>query len=89
MTIDAARAGLRIREVTLPLSHRATGRNLRGFAHRGRQQPPLTHLGAAGLVDEFGDDRSSRDRLCPAEPDKELSLTSRIIFPQPEECHGT
>jgi Glycosyl transferase family 2 len=37
MTIDAAHAGLRIREVTLPLSHRATGRDLRGFAHRGRQ----------------------------------------------------
>jgi glycosyltransferase involved in cell wall biosynthesis len=37
MTIDAARAGHRIAEVELPLSHRATGRTLRGFAHRGRQ----------------------------------------------------
>jgi hypothetical protein len=37
MTIDAARAGLELREIELPLRHRATGRNLRGFAHRGRQ----------------------------------------------------
>jgi hypothetical protein len=37
MTIDAARAGLRVREVDLPLRHRATGRDLRGFAHRARQ----------------------------------------------------
>jgi hypothetical protein len=37
MTIDAARAGLRIREVALPLRHRYTGRDLRGFVHRGRQ----------------------------------------------------
>jgi hypothetical protein len=37
MTIDAVRAGLRVRELELPLRHRATGRDLRGFAHRGRQ----------------------------------------------------
>jgi hypothetical protein len=37
MTIDAARAGLRVREVELPLRHRPTGRDLRGFIHRGRQ----------------------------------------------------
>jgi hypothetical protein len=37
MTIDAARAGLRIREVELPLGHRATGRDLAGFVHRARQ----------------------------------------------------
>ncbi len=37
MTIDAARAGLRIRETELPLRHRTTGRNLTGFVHRGRQ----------------------------------------------------
>jgi len=37
MTIDAARAGHRIAEVELDLSHRATGRTLSGFAHRGRQ----------------------------------------------------
>lgn len=37
MTIDAVRAGYRVREVELPLAHRATGRTLRGFLHRGRQ----------------------------------------------------
>jgi Glycosyl transferase family 2 len=37
MTIDAVRASLRVEEVTLPLRHRATGRNAHGFAHRGRQ----------------------------------------------------
>jgi hypothetical protein len=37
MTIDAARAGLRVRELELPLRHRATGRDLRGFVHRARQ----------------------------------------------------
>ena len=37
MTIDAARAGLRVREVELPLDHRATGRDLSGFLHRARQ----------------------------------------------------
>lgn len=37
MTIDAVRAGHRVREVELPLAHRATGRTLRGFLHRGRQ----------------------------------------------------
>ncbi|MGZ4352925.1 MAG: glycosyltransferase, partial [Gaiellaceae bacterium] len=36
-TIDAVRAGLRVEEVELELEHRATGRDLRGFLHRGRQ----------------------------------------------------
>ena len=37
MTIDAARKGLRVTELVLPLSHQETGRDLAGFAHRGRQ----------------------------------------------------
>lgn len=37
MTIDAARAGIAVREVELALEHRATGRDLAGFVHRGRQ----------------------------------------------------
>jgi glycosyltransferase involved in cell wall biosynthesis len=37
MTIDAVRAGYRLREYELDLSHRATGRSLAGFAHRARQ----------------------------------------------------
>lgn len=41
MTIDAARAGLEIREVEVELAHRATGRDLLGFRHRGRQLADL------------------------------------------------
>jgi glycosyltransferase involved in cell wall biosynthesis len=37
MTIDAVRAGYRLRERELDLSHRATDRTLAGFAHRGAQ----------------------------------------------------
>lgn len=37
MTIDAERSGLRVRELELPLAHRATGRDLPGFVHRARQ----------------------------------------------------
>jgi hypothetical protein len=37
MTIDAARRGLRVDELELPLRHRATGRDVGGFVHRGRQ----------------------------------------------------
>ncbi len=37
MTIDAVRAGYRVREVELDLEHRATGRTLAGFSHRARQ----------------------------------------------------
>jgi Glycosyl transferase family 2 len=37
MTIDAVRAGLRVREIELYVTHRPTGRDLRGFLHRGRQ----------------------------------------------------
>ncbi|HEX7255210.1 MAG TPA: glycosyltransferase [Gaiellaceae bacterium] len=36
-SIDAARAGISIAEVALPLRHRATGRDVSGFLHRGRQ----------------------------------------------------
>lgn len=37
MTIDAVRAGLRVVELPAELTHRATHRDARGFAHRGRQ----------------------------------------------------
>jgi glycosyltransferase involved in cell wall biosynthesis len=37
MTVDAVRAGYRVGEYELELSHRATGRTLGGFVHRGRQ----------------------------------------------------
>ncbi len=37
LTIDALRKGYRIVEVPLPIMHRFTGRDWRGFAHRARQ----------------------------------------------------
>ena len=37
MTIDAVRAGFTVREYELDLEHRASGRSVRGFAHRARQ----------------------------------------------------
>ena len=37
MTVDAVRAGYRVEEYELDLSHRATGRTFGGFLHRARQ----------------------------------------------------
>jgi glycosyltransferase involved in cell wall biosynthesis len=37
MTIDAVRAGYRLREYEVDLEHRATGRSIRGFLHRAGQ----------------------------------------------------
>lgn len=37
MTVDAVRAGYRVREYELDLSHRATGRDFAGFLHRAHQ----------------------------------------------------
>ena len=37
MTIDVVRAGLAVEEIEVDLEHRETGRDLAGFAHRGRQ----------------------------------------------------
>lgn len=37
MTIDAVRLGFRVVEVEVSMSHRPTGRDLAGFAHRARQ----------------------------------------------------
>jgi len=37
MTVDAVRAGYRVGEYELDLTHRATGRSFRGFLHRGKQ----------------------------------------------------
>lgn len=37
LTLQASWAGFRIQEVSLPMQHRATGRGISGFCHRGRQ----------------------------------------------------
>lgn len=47
MTVDAVRAGYRVGEYELDLSHRATGRTLGGFVHRGRQ---LLDFGSAHVA---------------------------------------
>jgi hypothetical protein len=45
MTVDAVRAGLRVLEVPVPMTHAVTGRDLTGFRHRARQG--RDHLRAA------------------------------------------
>jgi hypothetical protein len=42
MTVDAIRAGHRVAEIELDLAHRATGKTLAGFLHRGRQLRDFT-----------------------------------------------
>jgi hypothetical protein len=37
MTLDLLSAGIKPAEIPLPLTHRSTGRNLSGFAHRAQQ----------------------------------------------------
>ena len=37
LNLDAARLGLRVREVPVEMTHRVTGRDWAGFLHRGRQ----------------------------------------------------
>jgi glycosyltransferase involved in cell wall biosynthesis len=44
MTVDAVRAGRRVCEIELDLEHRATGRTLGGFVHRGRQLRDFTRV---------------------------------------------
>jgi glycosyltransferase involved in cell wall biosynthesis len=47
MTVDAVRAGYRLGEYELDLEHRATGRSLAGFLHRGHQLRDFTRVYAA------------------------------------------
>ena len=37
MTVDALKRGYRIVEVPVEMTHRETGRDLKGFLHRGKQ----------------------------------------------------
>ncbi len=50
MTIDAARFGLRIREVPVAMAHRPTGRDLRGFLHRAAQGRDLLAAAAVRAI---------------------------------------
>jgi glycosyltransferase involved in cell wall biosynthesis len=49
MTIDAVRAGFRVIEVPAAIHHRATGRDVSGFAHRGRQGLDIARAAATRL----------------------------------------
>lgn len=50
MTIDAARFGFRIREVPVPMAHRPTGRDVRGFMHRAAQGRDLLAAAAVRAI---------------------------------------
>jgi hypothetical protein len=51
MTIDAVRAGFRVEEIPVPgLTHRGTGRGIRGFVHRGRQGIHIARAAAVRAV---------------------------------------
>jgi glycosyltransferase involved in cell wall biosynthesis len=50
MTIDAVRSGARVVEVPVAIVHRATGRDLAGFAHRGRQGIDIVRAVASRLT---------------------------------------
>jgi hypothetical protein len=46
MTIDAVRAGFRVLEMPVAMEHAVTGRDLKGFLHRGRQGLDLMRAAA-------------------------------------------
>jgi glucosyl-3-phosphoglycerate synthase len=50
MTVDAVRAGFRVMEIPVEMEHRATGRDLRGFVHRGRQGWAVLRAAAPRLL---------------------------------------
>ena len=50
MTIDAVRLGFRVGEVPVDMTHRATGRGIEGFAHRGRQGVDILRAAAPRLL---------------------------------------
>jgi hypothetical protein len=57
MTMDALRAGLRVVEIEVPLRHAATGRDLAGILHRGRQAGAIAReLGRRGVWRGHGGD---------------------------------
>lgn len=62
LTVRALRAGFRITEVSTTMSHAATGRDLAGFVHRGRQ---FVHVAMAltRLAFERAPERKTGDEL--------------------------
>jgi glycosyltransferase involved in cell wall biosynthesis len=76
MTIDAVRAGHRVAEIELDLAHRASGRTLAGFVHRGRQLIDFARVyvargrlgGLGGRLDRGGAPRSDGADDSPVRP---------------------
>ena len=60
MTVDAARAGLRLEEVEIDLEHRATGRDAAGFLHRGRQLADFVRVYVSRRLGEGGKGKHRR-----------------------------
>jgi glycosyltransferase involved in cell wall biosynthesis len=50
MTIDAVRRGFRVVEIDVEMGHRPTGRDLRGFVHRGRQGVDIVVAGGLRVL---------------------------------------
>jgi glycosyltransferase involved in cell wall biosynthesis len=50
MTIDAVRAGFRVREVDVAMQHAPTGRDLPGFVHRARQGIDMLRAAAPRML---------------------------------------
>ena len=59
MNVAAGDAGARILEVPVAMTHQATGRNLRGFLHRGRQ---FTHIAPGADCRDVWAHRAARMR---------------------------
>ena len=57
MTVDLTRAGYVLREYELDLEHRATGRSLSGFMHRGRQLVDFVRAAVPRLLSSSGSGR--------------------------------
>jgi glycosyltransferase involved in cell wall biosynthesis len=73
MTIDAVRAGHRVEEIELDLAHRASGRTVAGFLHRGRQLTDFARAYVArgrlgGRAGRGAARRTSRSGERPARP---------------------
>jgi glycosyltransferase involved in cell wall biosynthesis len=71
MTIDAVRSGHRVVELELDLDHRASGRTLAGFTHRGAQLLDFAraYLARGALGGLAGPGGSRRARRGPTRPD--------------------
>lgn len=63
MTIDALRAGFNVLEIDTTMSHRETGRDIKGFMHRGRQLVAIS----GAVARRLGQRRGPRSRRPPVE----------------------